>query len=271
MNYNSVVIVDEEAIEIGDLYRRARRSFVDSVRCLIEAGHRLIAKKESLERGEWLPWLAVNAETLGFKLSAANKLMAAATKFVVNYEFGESESLQISRLIWGNGTSHRTGFTGNFEWYTPAEYVERARRVLGVIDLDPASSALAQETVRATRYFTKEDDGLGQEWHGRVWLNPPYNQPVIEQFIDKLVEETVAGRTTQAILLTHNSSDTAWFHKAAISAAAFCFTRGRIAFVDTEGERDAPKQGQMFFYFGKKIQPFKAEFSDVGTIVKALR
>jgi hypothetical protein len=74
------------------------------------------------ERGEWLPWLTVNAETLGFKLSAANKLMAAATKFVAGYEFGESEALEISRLIWGHGgTSQRTAFTGNYEWYTPAE------------------------------------------------------------------------------------------------------------------------------------------------------
>jgi phage N-6-adenine-methyltransferase len=170
-----------------------------------------------------------------------------------------------------NSNTHRTAFTGNHEWYTPAEYVERARRVLGVIDLDPASSALAQEIVNATRYFSEEDDGLRQEWHGRVWLNPPYNQPAIEQFIDKLVEETAAGRTTQAILLTHNSTDTTWFHKAATSAAGLCFTRGRIAFVDTEGERAAPPQGQTFFYFGQDTQAFEFEFSEVGFVVGALR
>ena len=136
-------------------------------------------------------------------------------------------------------SAHRTGYTGNYEWYTPAEYVERARRVLGGIDLDPASSAAAQETVKAESYFRQDDDGLKREWHGRVWLNPPYNQPAIEQFIDKLIGERAAGRTSQAILLTHNSTDTGWFHKAASASSAICFPRGRIAFVDTAGERDS--------------------------------
>jgi phage N-6-adenine-methyltransferase len=169
------------------------------------------------------------------------------------------------------GPAHRTGYTGNYEWHTPAEHVERARRVLGVIDLDPASCASAQETVRASRYFSADDDGLRQEWRGRVWLNPPYNQPAIEQFIDKLIEETAAARTTQAILLTHNSTDTAWFHKAANASAAICFTRGRIAFVDTAGERAAPPQGQAFFFFSQNTRPFEAEFSQVGFVVGALR
>ena len=72
-------------------------------------------------------------------------------------------------------TNHVEHYTGNQEWYTPSEYVEAARRVMGEIDLDPASSELAQETVRASSYYTKDDDGLVSEWSGRVWLNPPYS------------------------------------------------------------------------------------------------
>jgi hypothetical protein len=40
---------------------------------------------------------------------------------------------------------------GNNEWYTPAEDVERARKVLGGIDLDPASSDLASAYVDGQR------------------------------------------------------------------------------------------------------------------------
>src|SRR5512134_1699762 len=69
----------------------------------------------------------------------------------------------IQRAVRGH---HRTRFTGENEWYTPAPYVEAARACLGAIDLDPASSATAQATVRAARFFTRDDDGLKQEWRG---------------------------------------------------------------------------------------------------------
>ena len=92
------------------------------------------------------------------------------------------------------GSHHRTRFTGENEWYTPAPYVEAARACLGAIDLDPASSAAAQATVRAARFFTRDEDGLRHEWRGRIWLNPPYAQPDIVHFVDKLLAEVNAGR-----------------------------------------------------------------------------
>ena len=89
---------------------------------------------------------------------------------------------------------HRTRFTGENEWYTPPEYIEAVRACLGAIDVDPASSARAQETVRASRFFTRDNDGLRHDWHGRIWLNPPYSQPDIARFVDKLLAEIGAGR-----------------------------------------------------------------------------
>jgi DNA N-6-adenine-methyltransferase (Dam) len=67
--------------------------------------------------------------------------------------------------------------TGNNEWFTPPQYIEAARRMLGEIDLDPASHSIAQQAVKAARFYTLQDDGLAREWHGRIWLNPPYAQP----------------------------------------------------------------------------------------------
>jgi phage N-6-adenine-methyltransferase len=161
---------------------------------------------------------------------------------------------------------HRTRFTGENEWYTPPEYIEAARACLGAIDVDPASSPLAQEIIRATRFFTRDDDGLRHDWRGRIWLNPPYSQPDIARFIDKLLAEIGAGRATQAILLTHNYTDTGWFHAAAATCAAICFTRGRIRFVSATGEIAAPTQGQAFFYFGSGTDRFRNTFGGFGFI-----
>jgi len=94
-------------------------------------------------------------------------------------------------------------------------YIESARKVLGGIDLDPASNVVAQQTVMAERFFTIDDDGLRQEWTGRVWLNPPYSRGVISRFVNKLLTEYHAGRVTAAILLTNNFTDTKWWQAAA--------------------------------------------------------
>ncbi|MDG4603633.1 MAG: DNA N-6-adenine-methyltransferase [Defluviicoccus sp.] len=164
------------------------------------------------------------------------------------------------------GGHFRSHFTGENEWYTPAPYVEAARACLGAIDLDPATAPAAQATIRAARFFTRDDDGLKHEWHGRIWLNPPYAQPDITRFIVKLLAEISAGRATEAILLTHNYTDTGWFHAAAGQCAALCFTRGRIRFVGASGEIAAPTQGQAFFYFGPGLERFRTSFASFGFI-----
>ena len=160
-------------------------------------------------------------------------------------------------------------YTGENEWFTPPYWVDLARRALGEIDLDPASHAIAQETVRARAFFTAADNGLERPWFGRVWLNPPYNRALLSLFVDKLVAEYASGAVGQAILLTHNYTDTEWFHTAASAARVICFPRGRIRFYAPSGEDCSPTQGQALFYFGDG-GGFEATFRDVGLIVGPL-
>lgn len=168
---------------------------------------------------------------------------------------------------FGKDHNHRAQGTGQNEWYTPAQYIEAARLVLGGIELDPASSDIAQKTVQAERYFTKADDGLAKPWQARsVWLNPPYSQPEIWNFVEKLIAELTSGNVGSAILLTHNYTDTAWFHHAESIAAAICFTRGRVKFVNADGEECAPTQGQAFFYYGTEPEKFNEHFLGYGFI-----
>lgn len=171
----------------------------------------------------------------------------------------------------GKAAHPKSEFTGEVEWYTPPEYLDAARSVLGGIDLDPASSELAQQTVQAGAYFTVEDNGLAREWSGRVWLNPPYKQPYIADFMRKISEEVTSGRVSEAIALTHNYTDTEWFHVGVLACSAVCFTRGRVKFISSDGEIAAPTQGQAFFYFGRNVHRFAEVFGRVGFVMSPLR
>ena len=140
------------------------------------------------------------------------------------------------------------------EWFTPAEYIEAARTVLGAIDLDPASCAEANDVVKADRIFTVKDNGLSHAWSGRVWMNPPYGTGLIEKFAEKLVQHVKAGDITAAIVLVNNATDTVWFHALTECAHLICFPKGRIKFRTPGGrEPGMPVQGQALFYFNTRI------------------
>jgi phage N-6-adenine-methyltransferase len=186
-------------------------------------------------------------------------------------EFEERLEQRVQKVIDtvnGEKKTRGTTGTGENEWYTPPEHLKAAREVLGDFDLDPASNEEAQKYVKAKKFFSIKDDGLKQEWRGRVWLNPPYAQPHIADFVDKLAAELDVGRVTEAIMLTHNYSDAEWFHLAFSRCSAICFTRGRVKFWNPNGEVAAPTQGQVFFYFGKDVEKFRDEFSKIGGVAR---
>ena len=155
----------------------------------------------------------------------------------------------------------------SYEWYTPAEYIEAARAVMGGIDLDPASCEQANAVVKARRFLTKEADGLAHPWAGRVWLNPPYNMPLIEQFAAKVTDEYEAGNVKAAVVLVNNSTDTGWFHVLLEAAPVVCFTRGRLKFWNG-ADRLAARQGQAIFYLGPNPQAFAAAFNAFGMVLR---
>lgn len=162
---------------------------------------------------------------------------------------------------------HVANNSGNNEWYTPAEYIEAARIVMGGIDLDPASSEIANETVRAEAFYTFEDNGLSKEWAGRVWMNPPYSYPLISEFCTKLVE---SEKIIEACVLVNNATDTGWFHTLLNKAQCVCFIKGRVRFMDRDGNPSgAPLQGQAVLYFGSNSEMFYNEFGRFGVVLYA--
>lgn len=162
--------------------------------------------------------------------------------------------------------AHVSNNSGENEWYTPKCYIQSARLVMGSIDLDPASSEIANQTVNANLFYSQEEDGLSKEWFGNVWMNPPYSQPLIFEFISKLVE---SNKVNQAIVLVNNGTETQWGQLLLNNSSAVCFHQSRIRFIDKYGNLgQAPLQGQMICYIGSEVNNFINEFNQYGTIYK---
>jgi len=116
------------------------------------------------------------------------------------------------------------------DWPTPPHVYAALDAELGPFELDPCSS---HENHKAPRYYTREDDGLRQEWWGRVWLNPPYGKG-IEDWLAKAAESTEAGATVVALVPA--KTDTRWWHEQVMDKASEVrLVKGRIAFGDGNG------------------------------------
>jgi ParB family transcriptional regulator, chromosome partitioning protein len=150
------------------------------------------------------------------------------------------------------------------EWYTPPSIVDRARRVLGSIDLDPASNAAAQEVVRATTYYTAETDGLSQPWTGRVWMNPPYRRGLVGAFVNRLVDCYVAGEVEAAVTLVNlHRAGSAWFQRLATHGHR-CELRRRIIFWGPDGATFRAQHDDAVFYLGPHASRFRRWFGSLG-------
>ena len=177
-------------------------------------------------------------------------------------ENGENPKSVVKEVLKRPHVSYNSG---NSEWYTPAEYIELAHEVMGNIDLDPASSEIANKIVQAKKYYTAENDGLSQEWSGNIWLNPPYASELINKFVDKFISEL--AKINQAIILVNNATETEWFNKLVRHSSALCFPSGRVKFNRPDGTIGAPLQGQALIYFGEQAKKFIEIFKVKGWCV----
>jgi len=181
--------------------------------------------------------------------------------FEATYEAAVARYTKILELEQGAHVGENTGET---EWFTPAEYADAARVVLGAIDLDPASTVAANTVIQAAQIFTKHDNGLSQEWVGRVWMNPPYAQPLVTQFCEKLAASIQAGTVPAAVVLVNNATETQWFRVLAEAATAICFPTGRVRFWNPRKDSATPLQGQAVLYVGSDVPRFCLAFKPFG-------
>jgi hypothetical protein len=151
------------------------------------------------------------------------------------------------------------------EWYTPAWLIELARETMGGIDLDPASSAQAQRTVKAGAFYTVAEDGYKKPFFGRVWLNPPFDDtPRWERRLSAAYQD---GDIDQAILLVNSAPGYNWW-EALYRSRPVCLLRERVRFVNATGiAAGQAKKGTTIAYFGPYVSKFDSVWSDHGRVL----
>lgn len=191
-----------------------------------------------------------------------------------------------------NNAQHINQTSGNVEWYTPPAVIEAARRCMGSIDLDPASCEVANETVKAKRYFTVADNGLAQQWHGNVWLNHPFGKeeqpcqtpckketckkrghciseykPGNADWINKLVGEYHSMRTYRACCITFACTSEAWFQP--LFDFPQCYLSPRTNYLGPDGlPVSGVTKGSVVTYLGNDEIAFYQAFRGLGRVVR---
>ena len=132
------------------------------------------------------------------------------------------------------------------EWETPAWMFEQLNNEF-LFNLDPCATA---ENHKCDKYYTKEDDGLLQDWGGySVFCNPPYGRK-IKDWVKKAYYESKKDNTT-VVMLVPARTDTKWFHEYIYHRSEVRFVRGRLKFGSAKNSAPFPR---MIFIFRSPVQ-----------------
>jgi DNA N-6-adenine-methyltransferase Dam len=128
--------------------------------------------------------------------------------------------------------SHQTSIGKSQTHCTPRWIITR----LGPFDLDPCA-AHPRPWDCATANYIETDDGLRRRWHGRVWLNPPYDRYEVARWIRKLADHG------QGTALLHARTEAEWFTPLWEAASSILFMADRIKFCRADGTEQPHNSG----------------------------
>lgn len=127
-------------------------------------------------------------------------------------------------------------------WATPQWLFDELDKVFS-FTLDPCASA---ENAKCEKYYTREQDGLKQNWGGqRVFCNPPYGKE-IGKWVTKCSEEAKKPNTL-CVMLIPARTDTKWFHDFIYHKAEVRFIKGRLKFGDSKNSAPFPSMIVIFY------------------------
>ena len=239
---------------------------------VINIGERLTdAKNQVDDFPEWLE------ETHDFKRIQGNKYIRVAKHKAqaraIMQQHGELSINDIQKLLPKTSedpvvveedsdslayVGSKPGTVDKDDWHTPVKYIELAREVMGSIDLDPFSSVHSNKIINATRVLTLADNAFTREWSDSSTNNFIGSIAILTSNFGRAVEKFLAGASLVAVHVIvvpmNNATDTGWFDRMTNAANMVAFTRGRIAFENSDGKATSGNtRGQVFFYFGNHV------------------
>jgi ParB family chromosome partitioning protein len=163
--------------------------------------------------------------------------------------------------------------SGDQEYYTPDFIVEACRKTMGSIDLDPFSSAKANLTVGAKKFYTKDDDGFSQSWYGNVFVNHPFSRENNKKIFHKAIRECSKGNADCIMLITYASTSEAWF-KPSLDFPQ-CYLYGRTNYILPDGTviRGVTKGSCITLIadsYNKYVHKFSESFKSLGKVKVAV-
>jgi len=125
------------------------------------------------------------------------------------------------------------------QWATPQDLFDSLDKAFG-FSLDVCADS---NNAKCDHFFTKEQDGLTQEWVGRCWMNPPYGRE-IGKWVQKAYESAQRGAFVACLLPAR--TDTKWWHDYAVKGDIH-FIKGRIKFVEATAGAPFPSALVLFW------------------------
>ena len=133
-------------------------------------------------------------------------------------------------------------FTSNTDlWATPQSFFDELNNEFG-FELDVFANI---ENAKCSKFFTKETDGLQQNWDNQCcWMNPPYGRE-----IKSWVKKASDARGGVVVCLLPARTDTSWFHDFIYKKhnVEIRFVRGRLKFGDATNSAPFPSMVVIFY------------------------
>ena len=128
------------------------------------------------------------------------------------------------------------------DWATPQDFYDKLNAEFH-FTLDPCAD---DKNHKCDIYYTKEQDGLSQNWGGQtVFCNPPYGSKSTGNWIKKCAEESKKPNTT-VVMLIPARTDTRAFHEYIYGKAEIRFIKGRLKFGGSSNSAPFPSMVVVF-------------------------